>query len=301
MGVRILGIFTVVVVLAWAGASRADPQDSAAARELFEEARRLMAGGDYEAASRKLASALALSNGRGIKFQLAVCEEKLGRVASAWTLYVEVADASRDAHETDRERVARAHAAEILPRVPHVRLTVADASAVVRRDDVVLAAGAWDTPLAVDPGKHVIRAERPGHRAWESAVDVAEGATVDVRVPELDPIALALAPPLVVIKREERAQPFAPPPPRRPWRAIAWTTTVTGALGLATGGAFAIASAARYGSTASMCDALDHCSPEGSAIRSEALGYGDVATGLFIGGAVALAAGLVMFLVSGHR
>jgi len=39
-------------------------------------------------------------------------------------------------------------------------------------------------------------------------------------------------------------------------------------------------------------------SQQGAAIRSEALGYGDVASGLFIGGAVALAAGLVVFIVS---
>ena len=293
-----------VIVFAFALIAKsalAQPNDPAVARELFEEARVLMTKGDFAEAEKRLTAALEHSSGRGIKYQLAVCHEKLGHVARAWLLYVEVAEGSRVAGETDRERVARARAAELTPRVPHVRLAVSDADAVVRRDDETLAS--WDAPLALDPGKHAFHVEAAGHKPWDGVVELHEGDNVEVRVPslELDVVKPPLPPPplpLIVVKR-----PFAEhvEPLRSTTRTFGLGVGVAGVLALGVGAGFVVASAVTYGSASSMCDALDHCSPQGAAIRGDALTYGDVATGLLIGGAVALAAGAVMWLVAPKR
>jgi hypothetical protein len=279
----------------------AQANDSAVARQLFEEARVLMAKGDYESAERRLESALAHSSGRGIKYQLAVCHEKLGHIARAWALYVDVAEGARAAAETDRERVARAHAAELTPRVPYVRIVSSEEGVTIERDGEQLAS--WDTPLAIDPGEHVFRVERAGHQPWQTTIDAHEGQTVELRLPALERIVEArITPPApVVLERPRVERAVFAPRPSSPVRAIGMGTSAAGVLALGVGAGFVIASAATYASSSSMCDASDHCSTQGAAVRGDALTYGDVATVLVVSGALTLAAGVVTWLAAPRR
>lgn len=295
MRARVIVIAFALLVAKPAGADASDP---AAARELFDEARALMAKGDFATAEQRLTAALAYSNGRGIKYQLAVCHEKLGHVARAWKLYAEVAESARAAGEGDRERVARTHAAELSPRVPHVRVIASEA--LVTIDGERVTAGA---PFAVDPGQHAVHAEAVGRKPWDSSVEAREGETVDVRVPSLDPIAESAVPSPIAIT-------IPPPPPPRvvpvpthasPVRTAGIIVGVGGIATLVAGASFVIASAATYASSSSLCDANDHCSPAGASIRKDALTYGDVATNLIVGGGVALVAGVVMWVVAPKR
>lgn len=298
---RARALFPILLLLA--RSATADPEEARNVRELFDDARLLMTRGDYETASTRLASAAALSKGRGIRYQLAVCYEKLGRVASAWALYLEVAEASRDAREPDRERVARTHAAELAPRVSYLRVWATNADLRIERDHVALASSSWNAPLAVDAGHHVVHVERPGYRAWDRDVDVAEGLTVDVRVPELEAIVEDKPPPpppVVVVRTSPRLPRVLPSRPSA-MRTAGALASGAGLVAIATGAAFAIASVATYASTSSLCDATEHCTPRGSAIRGDALTYGDVATALVIGGSVALATGLVVWILAPKR
>jgi hypothetical protein len=287
----------VIVALLLAKPAAADSTDPAAARELFDEGRALMAKGDFVEAEKRLTAALAYSNGRGIKYQLAVCEEKLGHVARAWKLYADVAESARQAGEADRERVARTRAAELSARIPHVHILPTDATITIDGEHV-----ATDAPLAIEPGHHAIHAEQVGHTPWDSTIDARESETLDVRVPALDPIVDAHpSPPAIVLP--------PPPPPRvvvhatplSPVRAAGIGISAAGVVALGVGAGFVIASASTYASSSSLCDAADHCTSKGAAIRSDALAYGDVATALIIGGAVSLAGGIVLWLVAPHR
>ncbi|HEX4512084.1 MAG TPA: hypothetical protein VH054_01065 [Polyangiaceae bacterium] len=275
----------------------ADPTDPAAARELFDEARALMSKGEFGEAEKRLTAALAYSNGRGIKYQLAVCHEKLGHVARAWKLYAEVAESARQAGEGDRERVARARAADLSARVPHVHVIGdADVSATIDGERVTT-----DAPIAIDPGHHAVHAEQAGRRPWDAPIDVHESETLDVRVPELDPIVVETisSPPAIVSPPPRLPAPVSPRPTRvSPVRAVGIVVSSTGVAALAVGAGFVVASAATYASSAGACDAQDHCSTKGASIRMDALTYGDVATSLIIGGAVALAAGIVTWVAA---
>jgi hypothetical protein len=285
----------VAVVMLCARPASADATDPAAARELFDEARVLMAKGDFTTAEKRLTAALAYSNGRGIRYQLAVCHEKLGHVARAWKLYAEVAESARTSGETDRERVARVHAADLSARVPHVRVVAGDAAVTIDGERVTT-----DAPLAIDPGAHAVRAEQSGHVPWESTIDVHESETLDVRVPALDPIATETpsSPPAITIPPPPPPRVVVIPPRPSPVRTGGMIISVAGIATLAVGAGFVIASAATYASSSSLCDAQNHCSPTGTSIRGDALTYGDVATTLIIGGVVALAAGTIIWIAA---
>jgi hypothetical protein len=263
--------------------------DAGDVRGIFDEARELMRRGDYRAASELLERALAQSGGKGIKYNLAVCYEMLGRTASAWSLYVDVAELARAGGDSEREEIARERAARISARVPHLRVIVPTPSPdlVVARDDVTIGTNDWGARLPLDPGAHVLRVRAPGHVDWTGSADVVEGDDRTVIVPAL----VSLPSPSVV-----------PPPPRevvRPgWRSVAVATGSAGALALGVGAGFAVASIAAYSDGGAYCNAQNACSARGVALRGDALTYGDVATGLFIGGALTVAGAVVLWLTS---
>src|SRR6185312_13224264 len=99
-------------------------EDEAAARALFFEARRLVAAGNYAAACPKFEDSYRLDPGIGTSFNLADCYEHSGRTASAWARFLDVAAATKAAGQLDRERVARARAAALEPKLARMTLKV---------------------------------------------------------------------------------------------------------------------------------------------------------------------------------
>src|SRR5260221_11014313 len=86
-----LRFYPVCVGLAFATVmSTAHAQnDPVAARTLFDEGRKLLADGKYDAACPKLEESQRLDPGTGTLFNLADCWEQIGRTASAWARFLE--------------------------------------------------------------------------------------------------------------------------------------------------------------------------------------------------------------------
>ncbi len=171
--------------------------DSAAARALFAEGRTLMDAERYEDASPKLEESLRLDHGMGTQFNLAHCWEKLGRTASAWALFLDVAAAARAGNQPQREAAARERANALEPKLTRLKVTLTDPAAdtKVMRDDQEIGRAAWGMAVPVDPGDHVIRVTASGKEPWTQEVKVpANSKTFAVTVPALADLPVAETP-----------------------------------------------------------------------------------------------------------
>jgi hypothetical protein len=167
------------------------PAQKAAAQAMFDQAKELMKAGDYATACKRLEESQRLDAGMGTQYRLAECYEKSGRLASAWSMYLEVAEEARVARLTDRETFARDRATALKPRIASVTITVPSSIAAlaglhIERDGVSVGAGQWNAAVPVDEGDHVFKATAPGKIPWESKVVVSGPAkTINVTIPPL--------------------------------------------------------------------------------------------------------------------
>jgi hypothetical protein len=162
--------------------------DSAAARALFSEGRTLMEAERFDEACPKLEESLRLDHGMGTQFNLAHCWDKLGRTASAWALFLDVAAAARAGNQPQREAAARERAKALESKLSRLRIDVPGASpqTKIERDGQDVGKAAWGMAVPVDPGTHVIRVTAPGKAPWSDEIEVrGTPRTFSVTVPAL--------------------------------------------------------------------------------------------------------------------
>lgn len=193
-------------------AARADGDaDRAVARGLAEEGARLLASGRVEAACTKLQESRRLVPLPETGMKLAECYERSGRTASAWSVYLDVAAAERDAHRPQREMTARARAAALEHKIGRLTVAVSDGAGtpgiVVQRDGVAVTPAQWGVSLPLDPGQHEIAAQAPGRYGWRTTIAVNAGETKLVTVPALPIVPVVQGPPVVVQYADEDESP----------------------------------------------------------------------------------------------
>jgi hypothetical protein len=196
-GSAILRIGTLSGVLCTLGATAHAQTDSAAARALFSDARTLMEAERYEEACPKFEESLRLDNGMGTQFNLAHCWEKLGRTASAWALFLDVAAAARAGNQPQREAAARERAKALEGKLTRLRIDVVDPAPgmKIERDGQDVGKAAWGTDVPIDPGQHVIVASAPGKKSWSNETQVpASARTLAVKVPALEDVPVPTSP-----------------------------------------------------------------------------------------------------------
>jgi hypothetical protein len=163
-------------------AARADALAAAGvAQALFEQAREDMRRGDAEAACPKLAESQRLDPSNGTLLNLVLCEEALGKVASAWLHARELFDvlSARD----DRKPIAARELAALSPRVPKltVRLPSASPPGVrVALDDVELVSSSLGVSVPIDPGTHRLVVRAAGRIDHVVAIAIGEAEQREV-------------------------------------------------------------------------------------------------------------------------
>ena len=164
-------------MLSPAGPATAQSSDPIAATELFRQGREAMTRGDFEAARLKLGESLRLDEKVGTLLNVAECEDKVGRIASARQHVQRAVDLAR-AQGDDRLHLAEERFAKLDGRVPRLTVTLAErapAGASVQRDGVVLGAASLGAALPVEPGKHVVSVDAAGRAPRVFEVTLAEG------------------------------------------------------------------------------------------------------------------------------
>jgi hypothetical protein len=293
----------LALALTSGSAGAQDPQDQAAARVLFDDARALIAAGHYEPACPKLEAASKLYPGSGVLLNLGDCYEHVGRTASAWTEFREAASSAAAAGRAEDEAEARRRAAALEPKLVRVIIRVSKTVPflAVTRDGRSLDQGSWGEPFPVDPGWHAVSAEAPDRQGWVTTFDASvAGQTVTVDVPELAP---APAPPTFAPSPAVSSSPAAMQtahPDALATHGPYWTPRRNAGLGVASAGAVGVGVAGLMGLFAK--SQFDTATTESGSQRHDdsvsAVNLGTAASVVAAVGAVAVAAGLVLWLTA---
>ncbi|HTM44141.1 MAG TPA: hypothetical protein VL137_04255 [Polyangiaceae bacterium] len=178
-------IRTVILsfAISMAGAANAAKHDPVGAEQLFSEGRAALEAGDYATACKKFEESNRLEPAAGTLMNRATCEQRSGKIATAWQLWREALD-QLDPSD-DRVRYARAQLQALEPRIP--RLTIKPAaplspSVAVFRDGVRLADGSLNVPLRVDPGTHLVLVRMEGHSDQRYSIDLQERQRSEILV-----------------------------------------------------------------------------------------------------------------------
>src|SRR6185437_5005752 len=196
-----------LAIVLTAATAHAQPAVPSRADQLFDEGRELMAKQDYAAACPKLEESQRLDPALGTLLNIGLCDEGLGKLATALAVWRQAEELARSSGETKRQATAAEHIAALEARVPTVTLEVASPSPgqQIAIGGRALADSAWSQPQPIDPGDVAITSTAPDHTPFATTVTVHERDRAVVTVPAL-----------------AAAAPIAETEPAHPRRALAY-------------------------------------------------------------------------------
>ena len=156
---------------------------SPAAERLFNDGLKLAHGGDCTRARDKFTESYAIDPAPGTLINWALCEEKLGRSATALEL-LRLADQTLPANHPKRAGMVK-HMEMLRKRAPilRVRLTAPlPEGATLAMDGALVETAAFSRGVLGDPGAHVVEIRVPGHEDRRYEVVLAEATTLEVTV-----------------------------------------------------------------------------------------------------------------------
>jgi hypothetical protein len=298
--------FAVVVCAAMLGSAErgwADTDESrrTAAETLFVEAKKLMEAGKYGDACPKFADSQRLDPAVGTLLNLAVCYDRSGKVASAWSAYREAAGAARAAGQSERERMARESAAALESRLSRLTITVPPSLAaaedvVVKVDATALPPSLWGVPMPSDPGEHVVEVSAKGKKPWTTHIQLAPPSVQSVVVPSLEP---ASSKDVARVSADVPAASAADKGDMQ--RTMAIVLGGVGVVGAALGAGFGISAGSTYHDADSECSGANVCSPHGIELRNSAYSRATVSTVAFSVAGAALVSGAILWFTAPSR
>jgi hypothetical protein len=273
-------------------------ESTAMAQTLFEEARRLMEAQRYAEVCPKLEESLRLRPGTGTLLNLALCNEAIGKTATAWAQFKEVLFAAKKEGNQAREAFAKEHIDALEPRLSRLEVHAEPTPGLaIRRDGQEMPAAALGTPIPVDPGEHTLEATAPGYTVWSTSFQIepeSRPALKQVAIPKLTPLA---APGKPAAAARPPAAADAPPDGRRIAGIVIGVAGVA-AVGLgAVFGSLAAAEKSDAEEDPALCPAM-RCSPAGREAIDAASTKALVSTFGIGVGLAAIGAGAVLILTS---
>jgi hypothetical protein len=283
--------------------------DRSLATQLFREGRTLLEQGHIPQACRKLEESQRLDPGGGTLLNLALCHEKEGRTATAWTEFTEGLGLAKKDERPMRIEFAKTHIALLEPLLSRLFIQVPASADLpdleIKRDGTVLGRAAWSVGMAVDPGDHLIEVAAPGKLPWRQSVTVGpKGDNKTVAIPPLD-AAPAAAPPPPTLAASPAVAPAtsptdAPPPPpdtvqtvRTGPSAIAWVALGVGVAATGVGTYFGVRAISLKRDADAACPG-NVCTADGASKNDDAIRSSNLATIGFGVGILGVGAGIIL-------
>ncbi len=262
---------------------------------LFDQGLKEMKAGQFEKACNSFERSIAAAPDSGTKGSLAKCYEKLGRLASSWLMWRELADL---APSGDLRRDAAAQAAKLEPRVAHYLIKVAAPTPGLTLMINGKATALIGTPVPVDAGGVIVRAYAAGHKDWSTELSVTDGNTLNIDVPTLDEDKI-----ICCQKDNKIVVPIRLPPPHKSKRKpVGFAIAGVGAVVAVVGGAFGFKAKGKYSDAKDLCGgSIDDCNGDLAAAQKlvdDARSAGNLSTVMFVVGGAAIVGGIVLVVTA---
>ena len=302
-----LGAATALTLMASAAHAGA-ASEAAIAESLFQDGKALMKRGALAEACPKLAESQRLDPASGTLLALALCHEQQGKLATAWTNYLEAEALARKDGSADRAKAARERATALEPKLARLEITVGSAVRAlagleIRFDGSLIESAVWGTAMPVDPGEHTVQATATGK--LPSKLSATIQTTAERKRVEIGPLEDA-PPELVPVEKppsttEGKAGGSSDSAPEGPNAGLV-AGGIVGGLGLVALGVgtyFGVRALDQIGTAQDRCSPELCTDPEAVDLNDRGRISADVSTGLFIGGGVATAVGIALLVAGG--
>jgi hypothetical protein len=272
---RLVSVLALVLALMMAAPHVARAEDVKKADRLFREGIALKGTNVTQACAKFEESLQYNAQAIGTLLNVALCDERLGRIASAVGKYREARDRAREQDLPEHLAAAEEKLAALEPDLPHVTITFTepptDGTQILIDDKILPLARAIRHPE--DPGKRVIVVTAPGRVAFKTTIELRLRQVEEVVVPRLAPSAANTR------------------------RTLGKIITASGGLALATGITLGLVARSRYNSVD--CGALKMCdSNDDHLVTESARTLGNVGTVVGIVGLAAIGVGAYLWIRS---
>jgi hypothetical protein len=203
-----LSLVLYVAVLA-APAAAQDPKELARARVAFQQAIELEQAGNHSAAVRLFREVGQVRMTPQVRFHIALCEDKLGKLVAALGGY-ELALAEADSVGPDFRLEVEENVNRLRARIPKLVIQRGEGAeaASIELDSVALGDSSVGVEVPLDPGPHAVTAQAPGRKPFEATVTLEAGETETLEL-VLDPLPVEATPVLA-------GDSLPAPPPKKP-------------------------------------------------------------------------------------
>ena len=275
-------VVSALAILAAAGPAAAD-EKTQRADKLFEEGKAML-DKDLAGACAKFEASLQLNaQAIGTLLNVALCDEKLGRFASAVAKFTEARDRAKEQGMDVHLKAADEHIHALADKVPHVTLKFSvpplPQTTIVIDEKLVPFDAIANHP--VDPGAHDVVVSAPGHLAYKAHFELTAGESKDLSIPELEKS--------ITVQSSRRS--------------IGKITTATGIAALGTGIVLGLVAKRRFDAATDGCnritkdgDKVWQCGSTGYADTRSAHTLGTVGTVVGGVGLVAIGVGAYLWL-----
>jgi len=278
-------------------------ENEAVAKVLFDDAQKLMEAKRYPEACAKFQASSKKLPKVGTLLNLADCYEKNSQSASAWATYNDAIALGRRQNRPEYEDFAKKKTTELEGKLVRITIVVPlDVRAPgmkIERDGLVMEEGEWGTDVPLDPGKHRIVVTATGKLKWETEAEITD-KSLTLNVPKLED---APEEPRNVPLHDVVEKVVVKPSPFTPLRIAGIASGAIGIAGLASGVILGVSAKSTYDGAIGRCvgKAANNCPPDAVTDGHSAHAMADVATALFVVGAVATAGGLTLFLLGAPK
>jgi len=170
-------LLALVILATFASVAVADQASRKRADKLFQDGRKYLANGEYSLACTAFEQSQGVEPAIGTQLNIALCYEKWGRLAAAYSAYLEAERQAREARDK-RSTVAKQHAIALEPKLARLRVTIPDGIdryAIYLLDAAEIEAVKLQTELVLEPGPHVIEVRVAGFPPKKSEITLKAG------------------------------------------------------------------------------------------------------------------------------